>query len=1150
MIIKNGSFGLQRNMNQANERLEKSMAKLSSGKRITSAAVDASGLAISEKLRALQRGSRQALQNVQDAQSLAQTADAAMQELTDVVQRIRELTIQAMNGTNTDVQFDSDSVDTLIIQNEVDELKKNLRDIVHKTEFNTHKLLTNTVPGEYVYADRSVSVDRSARTVPVSGNAVFGGNTAKIEPSSYTKQVNIGSDSRTVEEVTASYPPVNGKVTTVMDQKPRWSADGETILFQSTRDGQRYSVPANGSVDPRVDADTSEAATRKEAGDYRLEMVNSSLQLQKRSGSNWTVERSYTNYNIADGLHGYNFAPTADSDGKWSFAFSDSDGNISKVVINTQNGSISSPVSVIPNTDKLNLPPINNTISLGGTPDLYRMNEGDASLVVHKVTDSGSQQLTYWDETGTAPVSGYYTVNGSQITFHEDAKIGFDPNSEDDAQDYYTFRFVRGNSAAIHSETIPSQAQLYNVNGEPGPMSLRIQIDGKGTIAREHYLADRPADPENTTGVYIDKATGKAEFYGDLRPAHNETVRITYVPDSDSDRGVQTYVLPAEIDIYNLNSLDPTLPKSLEVYAGGRKIAYDASMTDGYTYDPATRRISLYGNSRPDVSIGEKIHYKYIADYSSTNTNEVVYGIPLGSAKPEVFNLGDADAPNSIRVFRGEEEINYSDTDGFQYNAITNTIELFGNSRPNVEDKYFVRMVTVLEDPVKHDDMLEIPLFDKPVLYQPDSLGIPEMLNVTIAGKVITYDETKQDGYFYNKQTNAVEIYGNSRPDAKDSTLLLPKISVTFVTESGLVNLYNNSYDIPLGAGASSYGIEGEGNVKGLKVFKDTVEIPYDAEDGYTINPETNLVSLHGSYRPTAKTAPNSIRVYSVPESSLSATVPEGSTVHKVSIGITEILPAVDENGHGYLFENGKVKLIGDARPDAVFGRPSYAMEVIYTEPLSMDLPVNPLLTDDTAYCDHETGSALPDAEVVPDSQVIRLNGQVLTPDQYNISDSRVTLINSEVTLAVGSNTISADYQIRQGIHYADNSYTFQVGGNSGNQQVLNIASFDNMLVDMSAVCVRTAEHAAKGLEIIDRSMNFILGELGNIGAAENSLTHIAANLRIGEESMTAALSRIEDLDVAKELMNSTKLQMLTQVGQTLAGHDKQRREGILGLLK
>ena len=169
------------------------------------------------------------------------------------------------------------------------------------------------------------------------------------------------------------------------------------------------------------------------------------------------------------------------------------------------------------------------------------------------------------------------------------------------------------------------------------------------------------------------------------------------------------------------------------------------------------------------------------------------------------------------------------------------------------------------------------------------------------------------------------------------------------------------------------------------------------------------------------------------------------------------------------------MRLIGDARPDAVFGKIKYEMEVLYTEPLSMELRVNPLLTDDTAYCDHETGSALPDAEVVPDSQVIRLNGQVLAPNQYKISDNRITLINSEVTLSSGKNTISADYQLRQGIHYADNSHTFQVGGNAGNHQVLNIASSDNMLVDISAVCVRTAEHATKGLEIIDRSMNFIL---------------------------------------------------------------------------
>ena len=1145
MLIKNGSFGLQRNINQANERLEKSMGKLSSGKRITSAAVDASGLAMSEKLRALERGSRQALQNVQDAQSLVQTADAAMQELTDVLQRIRELTIQAMNGTNTDTESGHSSSDTLIIQNEVDELKKNLRDIVHNTEFNTHKLLTNTTPGEYVTSDRSVLVNRSAQTVQSAGNALTGVNTVRSEPKEYVHSEEAKSVSQNVSD-SISFTPSSVNVTTVLDHKPQWSADGKNIIFQSSRDGGMYSVRADGSTDPIVaESSMSTAASRKIAGDYRLQIVDSSLHLQKQSGGSWSTAATYSNFNSSDGLQGYNFAPGLDPQGNISFAFSDNVGNISKVVIG-KSGHISSPGTIIPNTDKLNLPPIHNTLSIGGTPDLYRMNEQNASLIVHKVTDSGPQRLLYWEGTGSPPDSGYYTVNGDKITFHREAILGFDPNSEDDAQDYYTASYVRGSGKPFHAESIPGSAQLYNVHGEEGPGSLQIRV-GNRTVPKEQFLSERPADAESTTGVYIDQTTGRAEFYGDLRPTFNETVQIHYIPDNDADRTVQTYVLPDEIDTYNLDSNDPSLPKSLAVYVGSRKLSYDE--VDGYTYDPATRRISIKGNGRPDMLNGELLRIEHIKDTSQT-TKEV-YGIELKGIKPEVFNLGQADAPNSIRVFRGNEEIDYSATDGFQYNVATNTIELFGNSRPNVGDQYTVRYVAVEQEPNRLDDKLEIKLSGTPELYDTDSPGYPSTLRVTIGGRMIGYDETKQDGFYYNKQTNTIEVYGNSRPDANDQSMSNPQISVTFVTETGTTNLYNNSYEIRIPAEGSYYGIEEGSNAsKGLKVFQGLDEVPYDTEKGFTFDADTRTVSLHGSFRPSAASPAGSFKIFSVPESALSRSVPAGSTVHKVFVGGTEIQPAEDENGDGYIFEQGVVRLVGNARPGAVYNQIRYAMDVLYTEPLTMDLPVNPLLTDDNTYCDHETGTAMPDAELVPDSQTIRLNGLVLSRDQYEISGGRITLINDKVHLSTGSNILNADYQIRQGIRYDDNSYAFQVGGNSGNSKVLNISSFDNMLVDMSAVCVRTAEHAEKGLEIIDRSMGFILGELGNVGAAENSLEHIAANLRVGEESMMAALSRIEDVDVAKELMNSTKLQMLTQVGQTLAGHDRQRQEAVLGLLR
>ncbi|KYC96143.1 hypothetical protein B4102_3549 [Heyndrickxia sporothermodurans] len=129
-MIVNGN-GLSKLLNNKMKRtqnsLEKTLGKISTGQRIRSAADDASSLAISQKMLALTRGSQQAIRNVQDAGSLVQVADGAMQEMANILQRVRELTIQAMNGTNTQVNGSLNSLrdaDTIVIQNEIDSLKK------------------------------------------------------------------------------------------------------------------------------------------------------------------------------------------------------------------------------------------------------------------------------------------------------------------------------------------------------------------------------------------------------------------------------------------------------------------------------------------------------------------------------------------------------------------------------------------------------------------------------------------------------------------------------------------------------------------------------------------------------------------------------------------------------------------------------------------------------------------------------------------------------------------------------------------------------------------------------------------------------------------------------------------------------------------
>ncbi len=120
-------------VNQSN--VEKSIQKLSSGMRINSAADDAAGLAISEKMRAQIRGLKQAQDNAQDGISLIQTAEGALQQTTDILQRMRELVIKAQN---TGVLTDNDRTS---ITSELSTLRDEIDRIATSTTFNSKKLL-------------------------------------------------------------------------------------------------------------------------------------------------------------------------------------------------------------------------------------------------------------------------------------------------------------------------------------------------------------------------------------------------------------------------------------------------------------------------------------------------------------------------------------------------------------------------------------------------------------------------------------------------------------------------------------------------------------------------------------------------------------------------------------------------------------------------------------------------------------------------------------------------------------------------------------------------------------------------------------------------------------------------------------------------
>ena len=142
MIVQHNmqSMNANRMLGIVSNNLAKSTEKLSSGYRINRAADDAAGLAISEKMRSQIRGLTQASTNAEDGISLIQTAEGALNESHSILQRMRQLAVQAANGTETDDDRGN-------IQDEIEQLQDELDRIAETTEFNTMKLLDGSFDG-------------------------------------------------------------------------------------------------------------------------------------------------------------------------------------------------------------------------------------------------------------------------------------------------------------------------------------------------------------------------------------------------------------------------------------------------------------------------------------------------------------------------------------------------------------------------------------------------------------------------------------------------------------------------------------------------------------------------------------------------------------------------------------------------------------------------------------------------------------------------------------------------------------------------------------------------------------------------------------------------------------------------------------------
>lgn len=177
------SLNAQRTVSKSQDGLATSLQRLSTGLRINSAKDDAAGLAISERFTSQIRGLNQAARNANDGISLAQTAEGALGEVGSNLQRIRELAVQASNGTNT--QADRDALNS-----EVTQLKSEIQRVAEQTNFNGNKLLDGSFTGVSFQVGANAGETITISSIANVQTGALGGtltrNTANVNASDLT----------------------------------------------------------------------------------------------------------------------------------------------------------------------------------------------------------------------------------------------------------------------------------------------------------------------------------------------------------------------------------------------------------------------------------------------------------------------------------------------------------------------------------------------------------------------------------------------------------------------------------------------------------------------------------------------------------------------------------------------------------------------------------------------------------------------------------------------------------------------------------------------------------------------------------------------------------------------------------------------------
>lgn len=167
-------------------------------------------------------------------------------------------------------------------------------------------------------------------------------------------------------------------------------------------------------------------------------------------------------------------------------------------------------------------------------------------------------------------------------------------------------------------------------------------------------------------------------------------------------------------------------------------------------------------------------------------------------------------------------------------------------------------------------------------------------------------------------------------------------------------------------------------------------------------------------------------------------------------------------------------------------------------------------------------------------------------------TDEDREMIQKEITALIKEVDSTTERTQFNGMNLLDGTFTgkaLQIGANSGQTMDLNISAMDANGLGISGIDLSTASTATAALSTIDAAIKTVSGQRADLGALQNRLDHTIKNLGVSAENLAASESRIRDTDMAKEMTNFTRSQILQQAGTAMLAQANQSSQGVLRLL-